>query len=475
MHTAQQAYNTKNAHMQDTIAVDDDIDVAIVKLMSNGKGYTLDEVMTNLSSRGIQDIEAIKPTMFAMKTEGWFDQRNIAGMSPVYVLRPGHTVSMLGDPKRPTRVRKFKLADEPVIDPAGKIKMSEGLDVAFWKLMQDGKSRTAKDIMALICEFGFDRTQANRRLATLINTSRWFDRDTRGNATVYKLKARFPCPTPEEDRGPKLAVFVEPEAVPEDDDRTRLRWKEPEEVVVAASAPVTTDQPKYLSPQDRRDLAVEDLMKLLEIKRTDSVRDAVWKVMSDFGEYTVTDLTLLLSDYGFNRGRISPILTQLYNKGFLHRRSQPGSRRSMFCYKLKEGVGSFAKDKEIADLPEIVAKQPQQELPIETQPEEKEPQIMAPATAPESILKVVATGTASAVELLSISVKIRGVEIDVPEFAQLYRELRASGFHAGANTPMTTLIESKFMIKGLEFTRSELIDLVEKMQKLGATFQKAVQ
>lgn len=94
----------------------------------------------------------------------------------------------------------------------------------------------------------------------------------------------------------------------------------------------------------------------------------------------------------------------------------------------------------------------------------------------ESLLKVVTQESAVPAELLAVKIAVKGTEISVSEFATLFKELHAAGFlrEARSNPNLTTLIEASYTIKGIQFTRSELIELVDKMRTVATNFQNAI-
>lgn len=92
------------------------------------------------------------------------------------------------------------------------------------------------------------------------------------------------------------------------------------------------------------------------------------------------------------------------------------------------------------------------------------------------LLEVVNNPPAAPAELLKVSIAVKGIAITMDEFSALYSQLHAQGFlrEAKANPNLSTMIESSYKIKGVEFSRTELIDLVEKMRTIANQFQNAV-
>lgn len=300
----------------------DDIDVAIVKLMSNFKGYSLDEVYDKLKDQ-VDDPDAIKPTMFALNTQGWFDSKDYRAAGVViYTLRRGRTAEMLAaDHKRSTKVRKFRQPEVATIKPEAQILVSEGIDIGVWKAMQDRNWRSVKDIVAMLVTFGFDRIEVDRRLMALIRTNRWFDRTGTGRNTTYRLKAKMTCPVaPSRLMTSMLDSATLPEESPIAEDTHDTDDKVHQEYF-----PVT------IVDQATRKQA----MQAVQILPTDTIHEAMWKVMADGEEYTVNDLVLLLEEYGFNEKRISPNMSRHFASGFFTRRNiSDNENRPKYAYRL---------------------------------------------------------------------------------------------------------------------------------------------
>lgn len=451
------------SNLQPPIQPDDDIDVAIIKVLETyRKGFTTDE-MYKLLEHKVDDPEAIKPTMFMLNAKGWFNTQYIAG-DAVYSLRNGRTHKSLGsEPNRPTAVRKAKQPEQvATVDPASRILLSEGIDVAIWKSMRDYKWRSVVQIIEIVTAFGFDKFKVRRRVDALIRTNRWFDRTGKGRITVYSLKTGLKCPTRNTDNEPTAHFDSEPECAaavveatqPQPVDDTAV--PESPEVV----EPVETEAPKVQVTTARQ----------VEISHDDHVKTAVWKVMLDGEEYTASDVALLLLDYGFRATQVKPVLSIFHQEGYVTRRPIPATsayKPVQFTYRLKDVTAPIPKFKtrdsrggrspHIAD-PEFPVNYSAPE-PVEkdmTKPNLLQPLQPEPSKAP----------------LISVQIQLRGQTITLEEFDQLYGELCKAKFDQVGRPE--SLLEASYKIKGVTFTVSELYELVGKMGELGAAFSQAV-
>jgi len=481
-----------------TISMEDATDAAIVKLMMSYKGYTGDDVVQQLTGR-VSDLDAIKPTMFMLDMSGWFDKKTLAG-EPVYTLRRNKSLADLAVIASKTQVRKFKAPEVAVIDPAGQVKVSEGVDIGIWKVMSDRKWRSLREVISILKEFGLDRNMVDTRLTSMVRSNRWFDRQGTGGNTFYRLKTHIECPVPEQQKEMLKANF-EPERAPRALSASDIVVSNPQSLhdIVRGTENSWTIPPETDHVHEQAPVAV----KVQEdVKPGDTLHESIWKVMVDREEYTVAELVLLLADYGFTAANISPAMSVFFQNGWVDRREgKHEGQRAHYVYRLKEiqkpefkkgartqlaisPVTKVASDATLKDAVEQFNQAPMQEAATPAAPvaeavttnqsvSNKEHEVMSKAaTAP--LLQVVPQTPAAAAPLLACVVSMKGVEISIIEFGQLYKELRASGFHAGRTQKASLIQANSYNIKGVQFTTDELDELVGKMNEMGIAFQKAV-
>ncbi|WP_144106780.1 hypothetical protein [Paraburkholderia sp. BCC1886] len=438
-----------------TITDEDAVEVAIIKLMMDSRSYTTDEVCEQLMNRGFADsAESIKPAMLVLHAQGWFETSVVAG-NPCYHMRRGRTLDDLKiKPRKKTDPKAFKIAAAHIPDPKGQIRLEEGVAVALWKIMSDGKERTSKEMDALLREFGFDHQQAARHLDGRIHSNRFFDRRNGGRNMLYKLKAHIPMPAVTTANEEPSACFDYAHSDPTTDAGGRML----DDLDTAIK-----------SELDRLGLTQEPAKpKYDPIASTDHVMVAIWKLMADGEEYTAGEVTILLADFGFKPGSISGTMTRFYQAGYTTRRTEVNERNQpVYTYRLKRlemPDDLQPRSKASAAAPATVHEprqesQPQADLPLnQVQHKEEETTMSAPTATTGTLLKVVPTEVAP-VPLFVAKIEIRGVAYGFEELKQLYRELVDAGFRE--NAPKTaTLVEASYTIKGTQFTREELNDLV---------------
>ena len=173
-----------------------EIEVEILALMRNYRGWTVGDVQRCLIKH--PDADTIPAIMNRFANEGKFDIMTIAGRPNTYSLKrtPVETITSARNKAVP-----FKLQDpigtRKAPDPKGVILLEEGLDVAIWKIMSDGKMRNKNEICAMLAEYKFDRVQANRRVDAMINSRNYFDRRDGGSGGMrYAMKKHVPMPKP---------------------------------------------------------------------------------------------------------------------------------------------------------------------------------------------------------------------------------------------------------------------------------------
>jgi hypothetical protein len=478
-----------------TISMDDDIDVAIVKLMMSFKGYTTDEVYQLLRER-VSDPEAVKPTMFMLNNHGWFDQTQVHG-KPVYTLRRGKSYQDLetAPNRQQLVVRRRKAVEEGVaVNSAGRVIFAEGIDLAIWKVMCDRRWRKPDEIIAILREFNFERAEIDRRLNSMVRSNHWFDRSGTGNRATYRLKANVPQPEMEKPMEGLKATFS-PDDVPQAAGAAQIVVPKPTPKLDIMFSPLLSDETKQRILGDGTAAEEVPAKQSQEIMPGDCMNTAVWKVMSDREEYTANEIGLLIVDYGFTASSASPVMSKFHAQGFVDRREerQPG-RKPFFVYRLKDmpmptftrtsltklaiaPVTKVSKDSELKDAVEQFNQTPVQQPVVKAAPaaqpetnETKEDEVTQSATP---LLQIVPSAENTA-PLLDCKIVMKGTEISLLEFGQLYKELRAAGFQANRTHKASLIQANGYNIKGVMFSAADLDELVGKMNDLGIAFQKAV-
>ena len=73
-------------------------------------------------------------------------------------------------------------------------------------------------------------------------------------------------------------------------------------------------------------------------------------------------------------------------------------------------------------------------------------------------------------ELLSVSLKVKGMDFTLDKYLDLHAELEKAGF-APSRPKRDTLVQASYTIEGTIFTEEELNELVGKMRILASRFK----
>lgn len=365
----------------------------------------------------------------------------------------------------PTEPAKFELKEPNVgaPDARGVVSLSDGIDLCVWKIMQDRKWRSREEIFRIAMEFGqTDRKAWNDRITTLV-VHKWFDTE-QCNPQRYRLRKSVQMPKSEQIV-PAPSFKPESATYPQDKLKGAAAVNPITETAAAAEPTAAT------AHSDQQILA------------TDNIRQAIWKVMSDYQSYETSEIELLLSDAKFNPKTVSATMTKLNQAGWFDREEQVVTgRRRFFRYTLRDSVAYPADTAPVvAPEAETPATTEQATLPGMTNQQQDNnmktqvtkhtagglvPQAAAIPEAPrlgEQILPVEA-------DLISIKISLKGMQYSLAEATDLVRELYANGYGPEFQRP-TRLFETKVVIRGQEFSREELTTIVKTLRNEGVALK----
>jgi predicted transcriptional regulator len=489
-----------------------DIEVAVMELMSNYRGWTVGDVQQRLKQH--PDVGTVPALMNKFAHEGKFEIMAITARPNTYTLKrtPVETITSARNKAAPF-VHRDPAGTRQALDPKGVITVEGGIDLAIWKVMSDYKPRTPGDIRQILVEYKFDGRYVDRRIDTLIRNNRWFDRVAkgRGRDTTYTLKKTMPMPAVANNASTLPAAFSgvkenlsdaiaskftpkpiafsghlghsagvidrNVEAIENAIAQERIEQKEDDAVHAAAAAEPVVETPKV------------DYTILAD----DSNAQAIWKAIHDHNWYTTPDIQVLVQagKPEINVKAVATLLTKLWQDGMLER--QPIEGKLYFNYRLKEGVPMPADNRLQHRIPKATQDQldqlgKQSELPIATTPAvpeapaqepaapvvQQEPQVttqepeMAKATQAGAapLVKINPTPAAPAVDLLDTNIRIKGVPFTLLEADQLSDELVALGY-SSTKVRALTMVNQTVEIKGTTFTMRELVELTDGLLKAG--------
>ncbi len=340
------------------------------------------------------------------------------------------------------------------------ILFSEGLDRAIWKAANTGRWMMVREIRDILSAVGFRRDDVVTRIQHHINAGRWFERQSGSrNKQFFMLRDDVECPEvygtkPKREDVPFPSPFVAPSSV-----------------IASNPGPITAEITKsdgalkYLdgdyfpisSLNDELRQICIDQTKLL-VKTDGTLSEAIWSILSDTEEYSSSDLVTLLKPFGYTSSQISPLLSKRFAENLLTRRLVQIDGRWVNIYK------------KAAELPE---KYTMQKSVVSAIVEAQQPQ---EASVIAAIQEVTKEAVIEKPQLFETVIRIKGVEIDINEFTGLYKELSEGGFVRDMHKAFSERINGRLLttthlIKGVEFSREELLQLTNSMYTMANRFK----
>jgi hypothetical protein len=501
----------------------EDIDVAMLALMTNYRGWTVGDVQRCLAKH--PDADQIPALMNKFVNEGKFEIMTITGRPATYTLKrkPVETITSARN-----KAAAFKLTDpvgtRQAPDPKGVIVLEEGLDVAIWKVMSDNKARTKNEICAMLAEYKFDRVQINRRVDSMINSRNYFDRRDGGSGGMrYSMKKHVPMPKPlnqvlleeqtalaqirgnltasaaESQREVRVGAMYESSAqgnfaplhsasrevgsvfsiVSDALNAERAEKVDGASVLAQEEASAEAVEKVNTTPEAPMNPVIDLAPTMAE---DDHLNTLIWKAMSDHKPYKSEDVITLVQLVRPSQSAksITNRLSALGIEGWFDISKEgranvwvlkPGIANPKL--KVNEPLAAYHATQRAA----AQAKSPQQELPVQTeqpaaQPEiadNKETEDMSAATnskynATPSLVQVTPKAAPIAAPLIELAIPIKGEKFSFAECRQLVEELRALGYgrESGAVSQLS-LVNQQVTIKGIVFEKNELDDIVKSL------------
>jgi hypothetical protein len=506
----------------------EDIDVAMLALMTNYRGWTVGDVQRCLAKH--PDADQIPALMNKFVNEGKFEIMTITGRPATYTLKrkPVETITSARN-----KAAAFKLTDpvgtRQAPDPKGVIVLEEGLDVAIWKVMSDNKARTKNEICAMLAEYKFDRVQINRRVDSMINSRNYFDRRDGGSGGMrYSMKKHVPMPKPlnqvileeqtalaqirdnlttsaaESEREVRIRAMYESSAqgnfaplhsasrevgsmfsiVSEALNAERAEKVDGASVLAQEEAGAEDLAAVNVAPAAPLNPVIDHAITMAE---DDHLTTLIWKAMADFKPYKSEEVHVLVSMFRPTQS-LKSVQNKLSELGIEGWFTITKSGRAN-VYTLKEGISNpnlkvndlraaqYEAQRESFKAAAQSTAPKQQELPVQTEQSAAQPEItdnketedMSAATNSKynttpSLVQVTPKAAPIAAPLIELAIPIKGEKFSFAECRQLVEELRALGYgrESGAVSQLS-LVNQQVTIKGIVFEKNELDDIVKAL------------
>lgn len=367
-------------------------------------------------------------------------------------------------------VAKHGSESKAVIPVTSGIKFSEGLDRAIWKAANTGRWMMVREIRDTLTSVGFRRSDVVSRLQRLINSGKWFERQSGSHKNqFFMLREGIPCPDENSMRGnitplihlddspfkPVLpAVAAEPEEFKAASTTSIIETQKP-----PLGNPLALDAYFPISSLSLDVIEAARSVVLREVGEQDTLHEAIWKLLRDGEECSCSDLVILLNPLGFTEKQISPLLSKRYADGLLSRRLVQVNGKWVNVYKKAgELPAKFTSNGSVVS--DIIEAQAITEVKVQV-PEQVEEATSEPA-------------------LLAVKIQLKDVELTLHEFKTLYRDLSDAGFthdmqpEANDTIKPYSLLKSSFNVKGEWFSRAELIVLMKEMHRTANRFKQAL-
>lgn len=455
--------------------IDKMLDIQIVRAINAIGPLTRKQIITRVNDNQL-DVEA---TIDAMSTLGCLRAELSSTFKGQFEY---HLKTNFGesDCKRSDHRQKIALyvarhgaGSKGVLPVVQGIHFSEGLDRAIWKAANTGRWMQVREIRDILAAVGFRRDDIVARILYHISAGRWFDRQSGSrNKQFFMLRPDVECP---EVYGatPKKEIRGEPKgfAVLDELGFSRQSSVAPANVIASNPGPITTmlapRAPSIAEGYFPLSSLVESTLQIaleqakLLVKADGTLSEAVWALLSDDEEYSSSDITILLKQFGYTSSQISPLLSKRFAEGLLTRRLVEVEGRWVNVYKkAAELPEKYTMTKSVVSAI-VEAQQPQEEKVIAATSE------------------VQNDAASSAPQLFESRLRIKGVEIDVSEFASLYKELSDGGFVRDMHKLYEEksgerILQTKHTVKGVELSWKELLQLANSMYTLANRLKLAI-
>lgn len=366
-------------------------------------------------------------------------------------------------------VSKHGSDSKAVLPVENGIKFSEGLDRAIWKAANTGRWMMVREIRDILTAVGFRKSDVIRRIQHFIDEGIWFARQSgHRHNQFFRLRDNVECPDL-----PGTRLRGETSSIAFLDDAGLFK-QQPDPTIqpavtapqIAASSAVNVQKENemkdgYFPLSALGENVLEEAIRhLLKFVREDgTLHEAIWAILNDDEEYSCADLVLVLGKIGFTEKQISPLLSKRFADGLLTRRLvQVGGKWVNVYKKAGELPAKFTTTGSVVS--DIIDAQATTEVKV---------------IASQQI----ASNTAQAAEkpeLFSYALHIKSIKIGITEFQALYKELYEEGFvkEAHLSKPKTRVLQTTHEIKGVQFSREELIDLTNAMYYTATEFKRAL-
>lgn len=383
-----------------------------------------------------------------------------------------------GEVSSGNKPRTFKLPENinHINKDPDMIQTTDDLDTAIFKVMKDRQERTLDQIGGVLFEMGYNLLQAKDRVVTLQKRKIFFDRLEKHNGIYLRLKKHVKTFNKE-----NVIESIEPPSMLTD----LTREFTPPTPPVTKGTKTTSDIVTKTGVSSVKPFNYDPNKG----SKLDHILVYVWHVMQDRQWYSSNDIFILLQDHGVNLQRVYSVMNIAMDRlewFEVKKQKQTNDKtvtRPINHYRLKES--------KLPENLEILSKHLVFETidkPIAdtfTLPNKISPVIKEPIVKDKDVLlrkaPIITSGNNETDNLVSalklkqltedtplvqVSFKIKEIDFTMSEVEQLYKEIVQLGIKGSNDYPTTTLIQRSTIIKGVNFTDSDLLSIIDSLDSI---------
>ena len=333
------------------------IEQAITMALLCGKYFTVAEICAKLNGSEF-DLGMVTIHVMRMMNEGKLLKHDTGTSKYAYALKPNFVTGVSSSTTKITTNKGNKVVTQEEAAISEQISLSDGMDRAIWKVMQDRKPRSCIDISKVLEVFGFDVPMVRSRVVTLM-MRKWFDRNDAFKPTMYRMRKDVKVPAKEVLTAETITI----------DRPTTVTAKPPHSIAKMVKDQLALNKAHVAKPVPspmvaemlRHTPALNNapttavtvpVVKHYPILPEDSLKVRIWKIMQDGSEFTGGEIALLVCENEYTKESVYALLNAMHTESppvtlknyggvvWFSRRvtTVVGNRRDKYVYKLLPSI-----------------------------------------------------------------------------------------------------------------------------------------
>ena len=305
----------------------DSLHLCVLKLMSDGDEYSVDDLVS-LASKITPNTDAIPKIIMGLFHSRFLDDRKeLEEGSTVYY----YTLNEQGKQHMNNLMNGAKDQERVVADPT-----TEQLDEAIWTVMLDYKKRTAEELINTVtAQSGLPRGLIDQRFHNIFRRVE-IVRAGKGKSTTYSLRKGETIEKLMRKNLPTVGT-VKPETLAGLGEKFNLKIATPKKEDPA----VTATKYRTLSPDERT------------IKKDDTLVAMIWRAMYGNGFLSIVEVALILKDHGKSETSVRNAFNDLIEKDWFFIELRGKRKIRHFCIKGNIDPTKVEDDKQLPIAPVV--------------------------------------------------------------------------------------------------------------------------